>query len=274
MALICLWCSKTTKGEDDIVSCTMCSKPYHAVKCLNFPRSALKNMKEVRGFQWFCENCNDTNLTSMMCKQFAALEKKIDDLVLQIDLPDLKSKQGDLFEKLDHLTQEVSSIKSIVNAPPVGVKRNRQGSFRNALALQQEGVSSDVFEDFGNQPVRPRTCVQVVTGTVDSESQSDSSDEIKVIQNPDWFHVSQFDPNIENDKMKAWFVKILESDEIQCIKLIPKNRILSELSFVSFKLGVCSNLVSKVMDPKTWLKGITVRPFQERSNASRNFRFA
>lgn len=271
MSLICLWCKKTTKGEEDIISCAMCTKPYHAVKCLSFPRNFLKTVKEVKGYQWFCESCEGTNLTSIISKQFADLEKKMDDLVLQFDIPDLKNKQGDLFEKLEHLASEVSSIKTIVNAPPVGVKRNRHGSYRNALS---EGTTSEgLFDDIGNPPTRPRISVQVVTGTIDSEDQHIDSEEIKIVQNPDWFHVSQFDPNIENEVMKAWFSKILDSEEIKCIKLIPKNRNISDLSFVSFKLGVPSELVDKVMDPKTWLKGITVRPFQERNNPSRVFRF-
>lgn len=215
-----------------------------------------------------------TNLTSIICKQFTALEKKIDDLALQIDLTDLKTKQGNLFEKLEHLASEVSSIKTLVNAPPVGVKRNRHGSYRNALSLQSDGVTSEIAcEDIGNPPIRPRMSVQVVTGTVDSEDQVVESDEIQIVQNPDWFHVSQFHPNIENEVMKAWFIKVLDSEDIKCVKLIPKNRNLSDLSFVSFKLGVPSDLVKKVMDPKTWLKGITVRPLQERKNPSRIFRF-
>lgn len=134
----------------------------------------------------------------------------------------------------------------------------------------------NVDDDDGSPTVRPKLTPRInsISGTGEV-IQLDENSDIKIIENPEWYHVSQFDSNTDNVKMREWFMKILDAEDIQCVKLIPKGRQISELSFVSFKLGVHSSLVTKVMNPLTWPKGISVRPFQRRNGMStpRVFRF-
>lgn len=281
MSLLCVWCSKSTKDDTDVICCSLCNKPYHAIKCLALPRTTLKTLADSPNLKWFCDVCNDTSFIDMVMKKFQAftesndikndvLAKKLDEIVSNND-KDKICKYDDLLKKIEMLSKELTNIRSIVTEKPNTSKRKRNASFRLEIP-----DSINVDDDDGPPTVRPKLTPRVIsiTGTADAIQLGVDLD-IKIVEKPEWFHVSQFDPNIDNSKMHDWFVKILGVDDIQCVKLIPKGRQVADLSFVSFKLGVNSLTTAKVMNPDTWPKGISIRPFQRRNGIStpRVFRF-
>lgn len=277
---LCVLCSKST-NIDDVICCSLCNKPYHPIKCIGLTRSTINTLANIPNLKWFCDVCNDTSFIDMVTKKFQdmtesnevkydVLTKKLDEFVSNESQDNAVVKYDDLLAKIETLSTEISNIKSIVTETPGATKRKRNASFRLNIA------DSINVEDDGPPTVRPRLTPRLnsINGTGDSIQQDDNSD-IKIVENPDWFHVSQFDPNTDNVKMREWFMKVLDADNIQCVKLIPKGRQITDLSFVSFKLGVHSSLVTKVMNPVTWPKGISIRPFQRRNGMStpRVFRF-
>lgn len=281
MTLSCVLCSKPT-NIDDVICCSLCNKPYHPIKCLGLTRSTINTLANISNLKWFCDVCNDTTFVNIVTKKFQdmtdsndvnfnALVKKLDEIGSVNDSQDKVDRYDDLLTKIEILSTEISNIKSIVTEQPGAMKRKRNASFK--LNIQD---SINVDDDDGPPTVRPKLTprINTISGTGDG-IQLDENSDIKIIENPEWYHVSQFDPNTDNVKMREWFMKILDAEDIQCVKLVPKGRQISELSFVSFKLGVHSSLVTKVMNPATWPKGISIRPFQRRNGMStpRVFRF-
>lgn len=181
-----------------------------------------------------------------------------------------------LMEKITFLSSEVASLKTAIDTPSSSVKRSRNGSLRlniPGINSYSQITSAENDTEDNNEPKRSRRAFTprvVITGTDEEDT---ATSEIRLIEKPTWFHVSQFEPDVDVEKVKAWFKDKLKSSEIQCVKLIPRNRQIEDLAFVAFKLGVPASVVSTVMEAKTWPKLIQVRPFQQRSGSPRMFRF-
>lgn len=61
---------------------------------------------------------------------------------------------------------------------------------------------------------------------------------------------------------------IVDPSDIICYALIPKHRLISDLSFISFKIGVNADMFDKITDPTVWPVGIFVREFEYRPRLS------
>lgn len=64
MSFICNLC-KGTKDESDIITCVLCNKSFHAVKCTGLTRTTLKTVTENPNLKWFCNLCIGSSFTTM-----------------------------------------------------------------------------------------------------------------------------------------------------------------------------------------------------------------
>lgn len=143
--------------------------------------------------------------TTNILVKYDVLSKKLDAMANN-DSQDNVVKYNDLLAKIDSLSTEMSNIKSIVTETPGAIKRKRNASFRLNVA-----DSINVDDDDGPPTVRPRLTPRInsINGTGDG-IQLDDNPDIKIIENPECYHVSQFDPNTDNVKMREWFMKVLD----------------------------------------------------------------
>lgn len=273
MSLICNLCKKTTKGESDIVACVLCNKQFHALSCVSLTRTTLAAMTNTPNLKWFCDLCVGSSFTTMnilstrLDESRENIDKKLDEISNAVKKPDFYSE---LMEKITFLSSEVANLKT------GGGKRSRNGSLRLNIPGTSSYSQVTESEENAEEYIEPKRAKRLLTPRVvinGTDEEDVELSEIRIIEKPTWFHVSQFEPNVDVEKMKAWFKERVKSDEIQCVKLIPRNRVIEDLAFVAFKLGVPSTAVSTVMDPKTWPKLVQVRPFQQLSGSSKTFRF-
>ena len=81
------------------------------------------------------------------------------------------------------------------------------------------------------------------------------------------FHVDQ----TENDIIEYLRETINVGDSsLKCVKLVPKNRDISELSFVSFKVSVSDALIPFISDTFYWPEGVEVREFESKNERQTN----
>lgn len=279
MESICLLCKESTKDETDIIVCVLCNQSFHSIKCCNLSRSQVRTYQEVPNFRYFCDNCNATeiHISTMISNKLDVVNNsnvgnitnKLDEISNSILAFDCYSK---LAEKLTTLSNEVTELKTSISGS-AGVKRKRTGSFR--LNVPNQASYSQMVTDQSDDNESPNpTRFKPNTGSAIVGTDEEDTSEIRIIEKCDFFHVSQFEPNVDIEKVKAWKEK-LKTDDFKCTKLIPRNRSLEDLSFVSIKLGVPKSAVQIVMNPKTWPKSLTVRPFQQRNGipTPRLFRF-
>lgn len=57
----------------------------------------------------------------------------------------------------------------------------------------------------------------------------------------------------------------IDNSSVKCAKLVPRNKNINELSFISFKLSVSQDLVSIINDPFYWPDGVEIREFQPKN---------
>lgn len=260
---MCFWCSQAVAENDVIVECYFCTHKFHAVTCGNIPKEVCETMKTVNNIKFFCDRCLGSNLTTTVGKQFDKLTSSVDEAVKKVNCYD------ELVKKIDSLTTEFAAIKNVVNtgnsSSLIGtpIKRLRAGSLkRSSFSLSNDETDEIV------QIQKKKREDKSIEGT-----SNDVVSNIKIVEGSEWFHVSRFDPSVETEDMKKWFVSILADNNISCLKLLPRNRSEEELTFVSFKLGVPKSLTDKVMNPTIWPKNVTVKPFENRSYSSKkNYR--
>lgn len=162
----------------------------------------------------------------------------------------------ELIKKIDYLSSEVSNVKKLVNMDNNGTPIKNQSEKRLLNGAKRLKLT----------PQR-----QIVSDVIHGSSEVQNSAPIKVIEATEWFHVSRFDPQQDDEDMKKWLTEILDTPEVQVAKLIPKNRSKDQLSFVSYKIGVLKSKRSTVLNPSVWPRNVTVKPFVSRPFLSNNY---
>lgn len=256
---ICSSCTEDIESSETnlMVTCFACEKHFHGFSCIGLSKPQLKTIKEVRGVLWNCEHCSVSTFTKFVCHKLSEISEKVP----------VVNDQDAILSRLDLLTSEMDKLKKNVDSLSTsdldipGGKRSRTGQPR-PLTPRFPGSR------FEWPKASTSNDTQAITGTnVDSTS-------LKAVEIPSFFHVSRFNPTTTEEELKSWISKKLEitdDQSIKCWRLIPKGRELSNLEFISFKIGVLKELEVKIMDPSIWPTNITVRPFEQRAFLQRSY---
>lgn len=86
------------------------------------------------------------------------------------------------------------------------------------------------------------------------------------------FYLTPFDVGQSEEDIIEYLRETINVDNstLKCVKLVPRNKNVDELSFVSFKLSVSEDLVSVISDPFYWPEGVEVREFQPKNGSIQN----
>ncbi|XP_062560504.1 uncharacterized protein DDB_G0280205-like isoform X2 [Armigeres subalbatus] len=81
------------------------------------------------------------------------------------------------------------------------------------------------------------------------------------------FYVTPFDVEQTEDDIVEYLRETINVGEssLKCVKLVPRNKDISELSFISFKVSVSDNLVPFVNDKFYWPESVEVREFEPKN---------
>lgn len=81
------------------------------------------------------------------------------------------------------------------------------------------------------------------------------------------YYITPFDIDQTEEDIIEYLRETINVDNstLKCVKLVPRNKNISELSFVSFKLSVSEDLVTLISDPFYWPEGVEVREFQPKN---------
>lgn len=79
-----------------------------------------------------------------------------------------------------------------------------------------------------------------------------------------WLYMSRIRPDVTNESVLGMVKANLNlSENPDIVKLVPKGRDVSTLTFVSFKIGLDPGLKDRALDPSTWPEGIMFREFED-----------
>ena len=77
-----------------------------------------------------------------------------------------------------------------------------------------------------------------------------------------WLYLSRLNPLITDDDVRNIVSRCLRTtDAFDVVRLVPKGKEVSGLTFVSFKIGLDPNLAGLALDPASWPVGLRFREF-------------
>lgn len=86
------------------------------------------------------------------------------------------------------------------------------------------------------------------------------------------FYVTPFTIEQTEDDIVEYLRETINTDDsiVKCVKLVPRNKDINELSFISFKISVSENLANVISDSFYWPEGVEIREFQPKNEVRSN----
>jgi hypothetical protein len=193
-----------------------------------------------------------------------------------------------LEDRLEKVETELATLKTLLSVqksvktaptvtvagkpPPPAVKKQPHRAAKkvpNLASILQYGI-----------PSSPVTPVSAVTPTNDNAELATpavilgvgpSNPKIVLAQPKFWVYLPGLDPGIDEKDLEESIQTTFESNEIRCVKLLPKGKEQEDCEFISFKIGFPQSMKAEALDPTNWPAGFSVREFQ---NRQANFRRA
>lgn len=260
-------CKECKLEVNDIepVRCGFCDAFFHiSQQCCGFNHRANRDILSQGKAVFFCNDCRvELNGRSIKCYLQDKLDAQPsahagdtpDNLSSQVQL--LADAVGKLTKKVDVLSSaqlsgnrvNQSITPSLRKWPKVGVKRPR--------------VEAEQYDS---------TALNTDRGTRTIDLSDLSIGSIMPTPTPPkfWLYLSGFQPLISPDDVQKIVARCLDlSSPCDVIRLVPKGKDVSNMSFVSFKIGLDPLLKEQALLASTWLDGLTFREFMEQP---KNFR--
>lgn len=254
----CFKCSLIV--EKDSVQCIFCTKSFHGFECVGLTTTQLKVIKEVKGILWCCDSCQSTATTSDHLDFQKLVLNKLDSISVSSQQPigfDEVLSRFDMLEK--KVTNIEKKIEDAFNEPELK---------RKATGLRPATPTTPSFATIWPKQTTLEANSKLVRGTAGESA----TPPVGIIEELTYFHVSRFNPEADESVMKDWFIKILNTTDLECVKLTPKNVPKENLTFVSFKIGVKKSVSKTAMDASVWPMNVMVKPFINRPYApKKNF---
>ena len=167
-------------------------------------------------------------------------------------------------EILSELKNEIrTNFATLINSSSLTPKNTQLSGIEPRLIRSRRLFS--VTNDIKTNRNRP-----ILHGTGSTPSPSLEIATVPAVQQKFWLYVSRVARDVSADQMCAYVKKRLGTNDIQVTRLVAKGRDKSSLSFISFKIGMDTNLKSKALSTSTWPKGIVYREFSD-NRVSENF---
>lgn len=247
-------------GEGGIACEGFCRGSYH-MKCVtlstNEKISCLKNPHVF----WICETCSKMlrkiRYSEDMQEKFNSLKMESRD-DHPVDIDQTTTKHETVSETIDAITEIKSEIASI------------QKALANLTASRHTELSTSTNEDplAHSSPTRPNNStdsyrcgsrIGVIPGQIGNSSNVTCDDKL-------WLFFSRVKNNVCEDEIRFMVAECLQinTDEVIVQKLVSNWMDVTQLPYISFKVGVHVNHRDRAMCSSTWPKGVWFREFRER----------
>lgn len=167
-------------------------------------------------------------------------------------------------------TNVVSSYASIVSRPPAAVDTATNSNSISNNNMTHATATHSVASTSKNVIVQDavQDCRLKVVNRNRTLRQRQPTSDVTMKS----FYVTPFDIEQTEEDVIEYLRETMNVDNstLNCVKLVPRNRNVNELTFVSFKLSVSEDLVSVISDPFYWPEGVEVREFQPKNGSFPN----
>lgn len=257
-------CDRCTKNvnDDERVTCRgYCGGSFHAL-CAHVDKPLLDQLRSnVDCVFWMCGKCanlycNDhfRNMTNR-CDANRSDTNRCDTNDLRDTINDMKTDIAKLSNVVGTLVSKVDVIPSTPLLPPANAWNTAATSnFKANSAKRQRGNDGSIVTP--NRKLQNMKGTRALKGSVQTVSLS--NDQLF------WVYLSAFHPSTTDEQIIALTrecVGLSNEDVIKATKLVPKNADISNMSFVSFKVGIGSQFKTTALSSETWPDDVSFREF-------------
>lgn len=247
------------------ICCGFCDAVFHiSQQCCGFNHRANRDLFTQGKVMFICSECR-TELNGRSIKRYLADTSKCPSAADTIASPDLSNQVQLLAEAVDKLGKKVDGLAS-KQPHPAGVRTN-QLLTPSLRAWPKPGAKRPRME-----PYDPAS-LAAGRGTRAIDFTDLSIGSIVPAPTPAkfWLYLSGFQPLISPDDVQKIVSRCLDTN-LPCdvIRLVPKGKDVSNMSFVSFKIGIEPSLKERALLASTWLDGLVFREFVDQSKNSRH----
>lgn len=228
---MCATCKNVT--FDKFVSCSgMCNKVFHG-SCIKVGNGTVQLLNSSTNLKWFCDECAD--IAGKLIRNMEDVMK----MMLKIS----------------------TDIKDINRDPPTLDRRITRSTKKNMVeSLQKDGDGITSFSPTTAQSSHQLNS-PVIIGTC-----NDAADLIKSAPERKFVYASKFANSTTIETLRSFLSGKLNVNEdvIDCRMLVSANQDITKYNFISFKIGVDSDMFQRLLQPDLWPSGVLVREFISR----------
>lgn len=253
--MACEHCQKKVSKKESVLCQGFCGATFHAV-CVNVDGPLQEQLAlNAKNVFWMCDACSELFANTVFREMMNNVDAKysaLPDAVqsMQSKIENLQSAVEALTAKVEDkpctpspfVTPNLWPTRNRINTPFGSTKRRRI----NDEALTNVPL---VTSNFGTKS----------TGVIKTVQLNQRDDD-----NLLWIYLSAFHPNTSEGQIASLVSECLELLNIpKVVKLVPKGKDPNSLQFVSFKVGVASQLKEKALACDTWPENIRFREFED-----------
>lgn len=83
-----------------------------------------------------------------------------------------------------------------------------------------------------------------------------------------WLYLTRVSRNVTVDQITKLAVDRLCTSDVQVARLVAKGKDISQMNFISFKIGMDESFRAKALSTTTWPEGLVFREFEDRSRGN------
>lgn len=243
--MACTRCQKVVQDSDRITCRGYCGCSFHTF-CAQVDQPLLETLGEhARNVFWMCDDCADL----FSSDHFRSIIKRSS--AQSVDETSINSLKEDIVK----LSDAVSSLSAKVDAKPLTPMTKpvwRNVNWTNSPTPKRKRDDDSTVKIPIIRGTKP-TCPLV------KAVQKDDADECV------WIYLSAFHPSTSEAEIATLTKDCLNMEmdaQPKVVKLIPKGRDISSLSFVSFKIGVNIALKDVALSSSSWPENVCFREFE------------
>lgn len=239
MAKLCFKCSDAITGTDYVVCRGYCGATFHMNACSGVTRALHSYFAtNKKNLFWMCDKCAELFENS----HFRDITSKVDQT-----------------SPLNLLTTAITELRTEI----------KQMHSKPTVDVSPAADWPPLLQQTANE--RPHVTKVTTRASencrVGKKQQLDDIVSVPICKNDNqqfWLYLSRIQPDVEIEAVASMIKSNLRIDSNPAIvKLIPKDKDISTLSFVSFKVGLDPSLKVMALNPETWPEGLLFREFQD-----------
>lgn len=237
---ICVRCSAPITAEESYTICQgFCSDAYHA-SCVKLTQDDVASFRRNHCIWWMCVKCGNMmrelrNDDSLISKRSKCTSKPIEPKLTTVQKKSLSEEIVELKEQITSIHQSIADLSV--------VRKEVQVSLEKDAPLAQSS---------------PMSFSRLMHGSNHS-NRSDSS----VVQDKFWLFFTRIKNTVNEERILKMVANCIGSKDAVVKKLVSKRINVATLPFISFKVGIDTELKDVALNPASWPEGVCFREFHD-----------